>query len=118
MSSVILKAFNNHFDEFVADIQSIFPDNKDVLTAKNSLSMLRKTNPKTLIMLWNQYIVSKYDAEISLGDINFFINKDYSTDVSSSSGSSAIMDAIDKFKQPIADMDFDNQKKACNIFKT
>jgi len=72
MSSVILKAFNNHFDEFVADIQSIFPDNKDVLTAKNSLSMLRKTNPKTLIMLWNQYIVSKYDAEISLGDINFF----------------------------------------------
>lgn len=110
--SIILKAFNNHFDEFISDIQTVFPDNKDILTAKNSISLLRKSNPKTLIALWNQHIVTKYAEKIEHGDIDFFIHKDYSDDIPSGSSSKSIMDAIDKFRQPIAEMNSEDQQKS------
>ena len=113
-ASIYQKAFNKHFDEFVTDIQSVFPDNKDIMTAKNALSMLRSGNPKILIGLWNQHIVSKYAAEIAAGNIEFFINKDYGEDLKNpevAENAAQIMTYIDKFRQPIADMDAVEQKK-------
>jgi len=110
-ASVVLKAFNNHFDEFVADIQSVFPDNRDVATAQNALAMLRKGNPSILIGLWNQHIVAKYAEQIEAGNIDFFINYDYSQDVQDIADANKIMEYIDKFRQPIADMETENQKK-------
>lgn len=40
--SVIVKGFNNHFEEFIEDIQSIFPEDDEVRTMKNLLFMLKK----------------------------------------------------------------------------
>jgi hypothetical protein len=110
-ASVFLKAFNNHFDEFVADIRSVFPDNKDILTAQNALALLRKGNPNILIGLWNQHIVAKYLEQIRASDIIFFIHNDYSEDVQSAENANQIMMYIDKFRQPIADMDAGDQSK-------
>jgi len=110
-ASIFLKAFNNHFDELVADIRSVFPDNKDILTAQNALSVLRKGNPNILIGLWNQHIVAKYLEQIRASDINFFINNNYIQDLQSAENANKIMMFIDKFRQPIADMDADDQSK-------
>ena len=71
----LLKAFNDHFGEFVDDVQRVFPDDTDILTAKNSILLVRKANPKILVRIWNHYIVSKYRQQIELGNIDFFINK-------------------------------------------
>ena len=49
MSSNILTAFNDHFVDFVTDIHKVFPDDVDVLTAKNSLLTIRKVNPKMIV---------------------------------------------------------------------
>ena len=46
MASNILTAFNDHFVEFVTDIQSVFPEDHDILVAKNSLLAIRKANQK------------------------------------------------------------------------
>jgi hypothetical protein len=110
-ASIFLKAFNNHFDEFVADIRSVFPDNKDILTAQNALTVLRKGNPNILIGMWNQHIVTKYLEQIRASDINFFIHNDYSEDVQSAENANQIMMVIDKFRQPIADMEAEDQSK-------
>jgi restriction endonuclease len=48
----VLSIFNDHFVEFISDVQSVFPENVDVLTAKNSLVMIRKANPKMIIKIW------------------------------------------------------------------
>ena len=65
MSSANLSTiFNNHFTEFLEDIQNVFPDNIDIQTAKNSLIAIRKTNPRLLIKIWNSYISQPYSRQI------------------------------------------------------
>lgn len=112
MTSNILTAFNDHFVEFITDIQSVFPDDADVLTAKNSLLAIRKANPKMIIKIWSTFIVSKYRNEIESGNLSFFMDKDYSQDFSNSKNNSAIMDAIDRLRTPVKSMTPENQQKA------
>jgi hypothetical protein len=111
MSSNILTAFNDHFVEFVSDVHSVFPEDTDVLAAKNALLAIRKANPKLIIKIWNVYIVGKYKSEIESGNLDFFINKDYSNDVANADNSSKIVDSIDRLRAPIKSMGKDNQEK-------
>jgi hypothetical protein len=103
--------FNNHFSEFVDDVQKVFPEDVDIATAKNSLITIRKTNPVLLIKIWNTYVAQPYRKEIELGNIDFFINNDYSKDLSNTDNSNKIMEYIDKFREPIKLMSIDNQAK-------
>ena len=47
--SNILTAFNEHFMDFLNDIQSVFPEDPDILLAKNALIAIRKANPKMIV---------------------------------------------------------------------
>jgi hypothetical protein len=107
----ILTTFNDHFVEFVTDIHNVFPEDRDILVAKNGLIAIRKANPKMIVKIWNIYIVSKYQEQIEKGDISFFVNKDYSTDLENSDNSNKIMDSINRLREPIKMMGEDNQKK-------
>jgi hypothetical protein len=107
----ILTAFNDHFVEFISDVQSVFPENVDVLTAKNSLMMIRKANPKMIIKIWKQNIVDAYKDKIEKGDISFFIDKDYSSDLSKIDSSDKIMEGIDRLREPIRNMSQENRDK-------
>ena len=109
--SNILTAFNDHFIDFVSDIQNVFPDDSDILTTKTMLMTIRKANPKMIVKIWNSFIVSKYKNEIEAGNIDFFINKDYSQDVSYASNSDKIMEAIDRLRDPIKKMSLEDQAK-------
>jgi hypothetical protein len=107
----VLSIFNDHFVEFISDVQSVFPENVDVLTAKNSLVMIRKANPKMIIKIWKTNIVDKYKTQIENGDISFFIEKDYSNDLSKAEHSDKIMEGIDRLRDPIKQMSQENQEK-------
>jgi hypothetical protein len=111
MTSNIVTGFNDHFMEFVTDIENVFPDDHDILVAKNSLLAIRKANPKMIIKIWYTFIVSKYKDQIDSGDISFFINKDYSDDLTSSQNSSKIISCINRLKEPIKNMSKENQEK-------
>lgn len=111
MSNNILGAFNDHFVEFINDIQSVFPENSDVLSAKNALLAIRKANPKIIVKIWSTYIVGKYTRQIEEGDISFFINKDYSTDLANADNAAKITEAIDRLRNPIKSMNAENQAK-------
>ena len=111
MSNNILTAFNDHFFEFLNDVQNVFPEDGDILTARNALTTVRKANPKMIVKIWDAFIVGKYKGEIEAGNIDFFINKDYSSDVSSASNSDKIMESINRLREPIKNMTPDNQSK-------
>jgi accessory colonization factor AcfC len=111
MTSNLLTAFNDHFIDFVSDIQSVFPNDVELLTAKNSFIAVRKANPKLIVKIWKTYIADKYKAEIEAGDINFFVNKDYSQDVSQSQNSDKIMESINRIRDPIKQMSAENKAK-------
>ena len=107
----ILIAFNDHFAEFVGDVQSVFPDDTDILTAKNALLAIRKANPKLIIKIWTTFIVGKYKGEIEAGNLGFFMNKDYSDDVAISVYSDKITESIDRLRGPIRNMSVEDQAK-------
>tara|TARA_B110000285_G_scaffold74166_1_gene85529 strand:+ start:321 stop:713 length:393 start_codon:yes stop_codon:yes gene_type:complete len=109
--SNIIGAFNNHFMDFVNDMQSVFPEDVDILTAKNALLAVKKANPKMIVKIWNTFVVGKYKPEIEAGDISFFINKDYSEDILTAQNSDKIMESINRLRKPISNMSAENQSK-------
>ena len=109
--SNLTTVFNDHFSEFINDIQSVFPEDSDILTAKNALGAIRKANPKLLVKIWTKYIAEPYQQQIASGDINFFINKDYSQDLTRHENAEKIMEAIDRLRGPVKQMTPDNQAK-------
>jgi phosphotransferase system IIB component len=111
MTNNILTAFNDHFIEFVNDVQRVFPDDADILTTKNALIAIRKANPKMIVKIWNTFIVSKYKSEIEAGNIEFFVNKDYYHDISATNNVDKIMECIDRLREPIKNMSIENQSK-------
>jgi hypothetical protein len=109
--SQILSAFNNHFTEFVEDIQRVFPDNSDIATLLSAITKVRKVNPKLIIKVFNEHVIGSYDTQIKAGDINFFINNDYKKDLVDVGSSNMILEKIDLLRQPIREMDKDEQTK-------
>jgi hypothetical protein len=111
MATNLVSVFNDHFSEFVNDIQSVFPDDADILTAKNALLAIRKANPKLLVRIWIKYVYTPYRTQIENGDINFFLSKDYSTDLVRNDNAEKIMESIDRLRNPIKQMSTENQAK-------
>ena len=114
--SILLNAFNDQIAELLNDVINIFPDNMDIKTAQNSLGLIRKANPKMTIKIWKTCIVDKYGDKFDSEDISFFIEKDYSSDLSSMDYSNKIMEAVDRLREPIKMMDLSNQKKTMKYF--
>lgn len=111
MTTNLVTVFNDHFAEFVSDVQSVFPDDTDILTAKNALLTIRKANPKLLVKIWVNYVVTPYKQQIDSGDINFFVTKDYSSDLARNDNADKIMESIDRLRNPVKQMSPENQSK-------
>jgi hypothetical protein len=108
---VLLQTFNNHFFEFIDDILNVFPDDLDILTAKNSFLFMKKINPKLLVKSWTTFVSGCYKAEIEAGDIEFFINKDYSKDIEVSENNKKIKEGIDRLRNPVKNMGTEDRVK-------
>lgn len=111
MTTNLVTVFNDHFAEFVNDVQSVFPNDADILTAKNALLAIRKANPKLLVRIWIKYVFTPYKQQIEDGDINFFLTKDYSSDLARNDNADKIMESIDRLRNPVKDMSPENQAK-------
>ena len=107
----LLTIFNNHFVEFLTYKQNVYPEDKDILTAKNSLVAIRKANPKLIVRIWITYVANPYQDRIIAGDVNFFIEKDYANDLTRSAHADQIMECIDRLRDPVKQMSPDNQAK-------
>jgi hypothetical protein len=108
----ILKAFNNHFIEFVDDVANYFNDRLDIKTTANALRAMRKANPKLIITIWNEHIVSKYDSEIEEGNISFFLEKEYGSDLAAMDNKNNVLESIDSLREPIKSMPEEDQAKS------
>jgi hypothetical protein len=119
--SIIVKGFNKHFEEFVEDVQSIFPKDDEIVTMKSLMFLIKKTNPRLIMENWNAYISTPYKEPIENGDISFFINKDYSVDVTMTDN---ISNFIERLRGYVRNMTEENQQKSmkyiqnlCNLTK-
>ena len=110
--SLILSTYNDQFIELIEDIEQLFPDDLDITTSKNSILLIRKANPKKIITLMTPYLL-KYKSEINTGNIDFFIKKNYSSEITDETANnpSTILDKIDSLRSPISKMDDADKNK-------
>jgi len=108
--SIYLKAYNKLFFDFLDEIIAIFPDNNDIKVAKQSFETIRKLNVTAILKAWYSYVYMPYKDRIDGGDISFFIDKDYGSDLVYLSNSQEIMVIVDKIRNPIRDMSDDNKQ--------
>ena len=107
-----LAIFNDHFIEFIDDVISVFPENVDLLAAKNGLIMLKRANPKLLISKFYLNFVAKFRPQIDAGDLDFFTKKDYNGEVKEYQLSDKISESIDKLREPIRIMGDSDKAKS------
>ena len=102
----IQRTFNTYFFEFIDHILNLNLDKvtTELMSAKNSFEAIRKTNPTIIIKVWFKFIYSKYAQFIEDGDITFFFQKDYSTDLKKVKNSTEIIRIIDSLREPIFQM--------------
>jgi hypothetical protein len=116
--TTILKAFNSQFEEFLEDIELLFPENKDIRTTKTGLMMMRKANPKKMVSVWYRHICIKYEDEIEKENLEYFLTKDYSDDLKMEDGAvDKVMAAIDKLREPLRELNPENTKKCIQYLK-
>jgi len=102
--STVMRAFNSHLFEFLDDIITIFPDNVDIQTAKNAFLTIKKANPTAIIKVWHSHIYTPYRAVIDSGEIDFFFEKDYSSDLADLRNAGEVMKIIDTLREPVRNM--------------
>lgn len=107
--STVLRAFNKHFFEFIDDIITILPNEPEIVKAKVSFENIKKMNPTLICKTWFKVVYSPYKEVIDQGDISFFFEKDYASDLSNVPNAAEIMSIIDKIRMPIKSMDEINQ---------
>ena len=110
----ILAAFNQHFEEFVKDIERAFPDDTDIATAHTALVALRKNNPRLILITFRDWVVGPYRAQIEAGDIGFFIKKDYGNDLDEfgcGESGGVIIEKINTLRAPVSNMGTEDQGK-------
>lgn len=101
--TTISRAFNRHFFEFLDDVITIYPENEILRSAKNSFETFKKANPTSIIKAWYVYIYAPYKDEIEAGNIDYFLDKDYSADLQKGTVNNMqrILDKIDSIRDPI-----------------
>ena len=110
--NLLMNAFNDHFFEFVCDIESVFINDSSIKRVKSALLIIKKMNPSLIIKIWYNYVVLNYEKEINDNNLNFFIEKDYKKDLRYIDSSDSIMKHIDCLRDPVRNMGKENQDKS------
>ena len=71
--------------------------------------MIRMANASLIIKSWYSYVYSQYKESIDNGDVDYFVNKDYQSDLQSVSNNGEVLRIIDSLREPIKNMDDANK---------
>lgn len=100
----IMRAFNKHFFDFLDDIIRVFPENVEIAAARESFETIRRANPTAIIKAWYKFVCVKYGDQLMAGDLDYFLNKDYSEDLANLRNSNKVIEIIDTLREPLKNM--------------
>ena len=115
-----LKAFGNHFLEWMDWVCELFPNDVDMEKARTALQQVKKYNPKGLITLWYNQIYSRYKKQIDEEDFSFFVVKDYSWDIEQGSVVNAekALLVIDRIRNELKSLKDEEKSKQMKFVNT
>jgi hypothetical protein len=103
----VLKLFNNQLMEFLSDVSTVFPRDSNIKTARFFVENMIKVNPSLLIKLWYRDITTPYKTHVESGNIDFFLEKDYNSDIKGKENPESIMQVIKIIKKMISELNDD-----------
>lgn len=109
----IAKTFNTHLGEFMDDIINVLPSEVDLLTSRTFLKGVVKVKPRLIITYWYKNIYLLYQKEIESGNFEFFLKKDYNSDVMDND----ILNGIEKMRVKIAGLSSESRNKSVEYAK-
>jgi hypothetical protein len=109
--SEVLTGFNNHLTEMIDALLEVLPNNKELKAASVSIGTLRRANPKIIIPIWKTYVLDKYEENIMGGNIEYFLEKDYTEDVKDTGNATTILEKINIVKNTMKELDKENIDK-------
>lgn len=116
--SLLLKAFNKHFFQFLDDIILLFPNNIDLITSKQHFETIKSANPTLILKIWHKYIYTPYNDKIEAGDLEFFFEKDYAEDLKNLKNNEKVLSVINtSLRDPLRLMDDANMEKCRQHFQ-
>jgi hypothetical protein len=124
MSVNYLSVFNDQFFELMEDIIRLFPEKKGLRTTKQVFEASRKMNPRIIMDMLNTYLLKPYEEQILNDDFDFFVNKDYSHDISIlprgdalNSTDEKILKGIDSIRKPLGELPDEDKVKILQYYK-
>lgn len=109
----IVKTFNTHLSEFIDDVVSVFPREVDLLTSRTFINGVIKIKPKIIIQYWYQHVYLLYKPQIEEGNFDFFLRKDYNTDVENND----VLSGIEKMRVKITGLSESSRNMAVKYAK-
>ena len=98
--------FNSKFDEFITDLKTLYPDDKDFKILKNSFNLLKIASENKPLELFIKYGTS-FEQHVKTKNENFFLEHDYDNVISQESNFTD--DLIKKLKSYWKDMNDQNK---------
>ena len=124
MSVNYLSVFNDQFFELMEDIIRLFPEKKGLRTTKQVFEASRKMNPRIIMEMLNTYLLKPYEEQIMNDDFDFFVNKDYSYDISILPRGEALKESddkilrgIDSIRRPLSELSDEDKIKILQYYK-
>ena len=115
--STLLKTFNTQFFAFLKDIIIIFPNNKEIAKGKKSLELISMASPSLITKIWHTHVNRFYKEHIDRGNLEYFIEKDYSNDLHEIANSEEVLKIINIIREPIRDMDAKHRGHTCKYLQ-
>lgn len=109
--SNLLTTFIDQFQELLDDLERIMPSSYELKYGKKSFMLLKSINPKLIITVWKYQVYDLYKEQIDNSDFNFFIVKDYSSDIYNVKNQDKIIEMVNTMRSTVSTMSDDNKTK-------
>ena len=107
---LVLSTFISQLDECLEDISKVYSEDSRFIRCKMYFDTLKKTNPRMIISTWKTQVADKYEERILAGDIDYFLNKDYTQELPMYNPT--IEQSIQDLRKAIQSMSEENKKKS------
>lgn len=117
--ALLIRAFCSQFKELCADLVRVFPQDVDIRTATGILLQLCNSNPRLLLRIFRENIAVPYGATIAEGNLAFFLEKDYKSDIAGLkfANTEYILQKIDVLRRPLATLDSSSKQSVIEYFQ-
>ena len=112
----LLNAFTTQMENFSREICQLYPNDADLRLGHNMIILLKKTNPRKLLELYDTY-VTDFREQIDQKNENFFIQHDFNDVASKNQNEEMTFNLVVKIKEYWKDLSDTNKETSWKYFQ-